>query len=76
MIETYFLSFTSSGPSTSSPKDERSNWTLRLQPISSLRSVLYPGGFQMIHPPPGLSDWLAGSRRGGGAGDVETPPLF
>lgn len=49
---------------------KHSNWTL--QPMGSLRSVSYPGGFQMILP------LLTGSRgvASGGTGDVETPPPF
>ncbi|KAK2833941.1 hypothetical protein Q5P01_017830 [Channa striata] len=37
---------------------------LRLQPISSLCSVLFSGGFQMIHPPQNSSDWFTGRDRG------------
>lgn len=44
-----------------------SNWTCRLQPISSLCSVLYSSGFQMIHPP--LRTLIGWRRLDRGCGD-------
>lgn len=43
---------------------KHSNWTHRLQPISSLCSVLYPGQVSDDPPSSKHSDWLAESQQG------------